>query len=223
MAYYLATDTELTETANALRLKLGNNNSIEWEADYGYANIINELNSGFAAIGVDYPEGSICTCTNGTITLTARDTSGKMIFGIPNVGSWTVSCTDGIDTSSKIVTINNFGDVVTITLLYIYPTLNDNSWTTISKIAQTGNGDTYWDIGDMKEIVLNGNIGDYLTLNNYITNVFILDFNYPLNKIIPDNNIIFGGFKTIDISTAIVDVCLCDSQFGVQRGSSASV
>ncbi len=50
----------------------------------------------YAAISVTYPEGSVCTCTDGVKTLTAKDTSGKYIFLLPGAGAWTVSCTDGI-------------------------------------------------------------------------------------------------------------------------------
>ena len=44
----------------------------------------------YAVIGVTYPSGSVCTCTSGTLTLTAKDTSGKAMFIIPSAGTWTV-------------------------------------------------------------------------------------------------------------------------------------
>ena len=40
----------------------------------------------YAVIGVTYPSGATCTCTNGSKTLTAKDTSGKAIFVIPSGG-----------------------------------------------------------------------------------------------------------------------------------------
>ena len=60
-------------------------------------------------------------------------------------------------------------------------------------------------------MVLNGNIGSYLTLNNTTLYVFILDFNHPINKTTADNNIIWGGFKTA--LTGGKDVALCDSGY----------
>ena len=170
----------------------------------------------YAAISVIYPEGSTCTATNGTSTLTASDTSGEYIFGIPEPASipevWTISCTNGTDTDSKTVTITEYGQVETITLKYISITLNDNSWETISEVSKAGTGNLYWDIGDCKEITLNGKIGDYLTLSNVTLCVFILDFNHPINKNTADNNIIWGGFKTA--LTGGTDVALCDSGYG---------
>lgn len=72
----------------------------------------------FAVIAVTYPEGSVCTCTNGTKTLKARDTSGKALFNVP-LGEWTVSCTDGAETASKTVSITTEGQSESITLSYL--------------------------------------------------------------------------------------------------------
>lgn len=55
----------------------------------------------FAAIGVTYPEGSICTCTKGDKVLTAKNTSGKWVFAIPETGEWTVKATLG-DNSAEV-------------------------------------------------------------------------------------------------------------------------
>lgn len=71
----------------------------------------------FSIITVSYPEGSVCTCTNGTKTLKAKDTSGKALFNVP-VGEWTVSCTNGTDTASQAVSITADGQSVSIELSY---------------------------------------------------------------------------------------------------------
>ena len=72
----------------------------------------------YAAIGVTYPSGSVCTCTNGTLTLTAKDTSGKAIFVIPTAGTWTVKAVKGSQSKSKAVSITAEGQVETVTLTY---------------------------------------------------------------------------------------------------------
>ena len=172
--------------------------------------------SSFAAIQVTYPAGSVCTCSNGTKTMTAKTTTGKYTFFIPKVtlpSTWTLSCSQGTDSDSQTATITAEGDLLTVILAYYKVPLNVNNWATISRAAQLGIGDTYWDIGDCKEIVLNGQIGNYLTLSNFTTYVYILDFNHPINKTIADNNIIFGGFKT-SLAANAQDICLCDSEYG---------
>lgn len=72
----------------------------------------------YAIIAVTYPEGSTCTCSNGTKTLKARDTSGKALFNV-TVGEWTVSCTDGSETASETVSIAAGGQVKAVELSYV--------------------------------------------------------------------------------------------------------
>ena len=72
----------------------------------------------FSIIAVTYPAGSTCTCSDGTTTLTARDTSGTALFNVPSAGTWTVSCTDGTNTKSKSVEITNDGQIVSVILFY---------------------------------------------------------------------------------------------------------
>lgn len=72
----------------------------------------------FAVIGVTYPEGSTCTCTDGTKTLTAKGTSGRAIFNIPYAGTWTVTCTNGDDTTSQAVSITAEGQNESVALSF---------------------------------------------------------------------------------------------------------
>lgn len=72
----------------------------------------------YAAIGVTYPSGATCTCTNGSKTLTAKDTTGKALFVIPSAGTWTVKAVKGSKSKSKAVSITAEGQVATVTLTY---------------------------------------------------------------------------------------------------------
>ena len=72
----------------------------------------------YAVIGVTYPSGSVCTCTNGTLTLTAKDTSGKALFVVPSAGIWTVKAVNGNKSKSKAVSITAEGQVETVTLMF---------------------------------------------------------------------------------------------------------
>lgn len=73
----------------------------------------------FSVIGVTYPAGSVCTCAKGTKTYKAKNTSGLALFAVPEVGDWTVSCTDGTQTASKTVTISAEGEAVNVALTYV--------------------------------------------------------------------------------------------------------
>lgn len=71
-----------------------------------------------ATISVTYPDGSTCTATDGTTTLTAPDTTGSWACIVPNAGTWTVSCTDGTKTQSSTVSISTDGEAKSVTLGY---------------------------------------------------------------------------------------------------------
>lgn len=76
----------------------------------------------WAYIGVTYPAGSVCTATNGTLTLTADGTSGVYVFSIPEPSitpeTWTVSCTDGTKNKSATVSISYQYQVEVVALTY---------------------------------------------------------------------------------------------------------
>lgn len=72
-----------------------------------------------ATINITYPAGSTCTCSDGTTTLSAPDTSGTWVCTVPNAGTWTVSSTDGDKSKSTNVVITTDGQTESVTLLYI--------------------------------------------------------------------------------------------------------
>lgn len=71
-----------------------------------------------ATINITYPAGSTCTCTDGVTTLTAPDTSGTWACIVPNTGTWTISCTNGEDSTSKAVAITADGQTENVALSY---------------------------------------------------------------------------------------------------------
>ena len=71
-----------------------------------------------ATIDITYPAGSTCTCSDGTTTLSAPDTSGTWACIVPNAGTWTVTSTSGTETDSKAVTITTDGQSVSVALSY---------------------------------------------------------------------------------------------------------
>ena len=73
---------------------------------------------GYAVIGVEYPAGSSVTCLKGDKSLKAKSGDGRAFFGVPEAGTWTVTCTDGTDTASEAVTITAEGQVEKISLSY---------------------------------------------------------------------------------------------------------
>lgn len=78
-----------------------------------------------ATINITYPAGSTCTCSDGTTTLSAPDTSGTWTCTVPNAGKWTVTSTDGDKSKSGDALITTDGQTESITLLYITHLFNN--------------------------------------------------------------------------------------------------
>lgn len=101
--------------------------------------------------------------------------------------------------------------------LVVSRVLNDNDWSTISKVSDAGQGANFWSVGDRKAVTLNGKVGA-LTLSNYTAYAFILGFNH--NSGYEGNNRIHFQFAKTAL-TAGKDVAFVDSSYG-SRGTSAA-
>lgn len=165
--------------------------------------------------------------TTDTITVTrAGDGTIKAVSSAPSVAS--VSVSNGVVTvtakakGTATITVSvaagtnytapsNKTCAVEVTL----PTnvLNDNSWATIREVSSAGLGANYWAVGDVKEIKINGKVGN-TTFSNLAVNTFILGFNHNSAK--EGANKIHFQIGKIG-STA---VGLCDSQYNNTTSSS---
>ena len=120
------------------------------------------------------------------------------------------SITDGnnLSLSKNSVTIsyteNEITKSVTTNIVVASKTLNENSWDVISKVASAGKGKEFWSVGDTKNVILNGNVGDYLTLENLSIDVFIIGFDHNAS-VEGDNRIHFQFGKMNGETVAIVD------------------
>lgn len=136
-----------------------------------------DLSSFNARIEVSYPTGSTCICTDGDLTLTADNQDGSFIFNIPRAGTWNVVAYTAVSSASSSVDIQVNGQYVNLDLSFVYTSLDENTWETISAISSYGEASSYWSIGDTKSIVLNGSMGT-LSLSNFAINVFIIGFDH---------------------------------------------
>lgn len=91
--------------------------------------------SAFAAsIAVTYPEGSTCTCSDGTTTLTAPDTSGSYTFSVPNTGSWEIQAVYESETLTDTVVITENGQSESVAVaLVLFSTTQPYSGTFYGK------------------------------------------------------------------------------------------
>ena len=92
-------------------------------------------------------------------------------------------------------------------------TLKDNDWATIKAVSDAGTGRNYWAIGDVKNIKIDGKVGDY-TFSNLSVDVFILGFDHNSEK---------EGTHKIHFQIGKIGttpVALCDSYYNSSSTSS---
>lgn len=105
-----------------------------------------------ASIVVTYPAGSTLTCTLGSRVMTAKDTSGKWVFGLPSTGTWVVAATNGDKTKSQTVEITTEGQVESVTLSYEIYLFNKGKVSGID-----------WEVVELKEGYASASIGTAIT------------------------------------------------------------
>ena len=96
-------------------------------------------------------------------------------------------------------------------------TLNDYTWDEISEISSSGEAASMFKVGDCKEIVLNGTVGE-LTFNDYHTYAFIIGFNHNSSRE-GSGRVHFQLAKTA--LSGGTDICFADGQY-LKTGSSAA-
>lgn len=97
-------------------------------------------------------------------------------------------------------------------------TLNSNSWDTISKTAAAGQAQNYWAVGDTKQIIINGMVGN-TNFDSFPVWVFILGFNH--NSSIEGNNTIHFQIGK-DAQKDGKQLCLVDANYGKQVNTSGN-
>lgn len=184
----------------------------------GLAAAVNTIQTGIAPqLVVTVSAGATVTATNGSKTIRGTsDSTGVCTLIVPEAGTWSVSATlDGKTSDTKAVTIT---DSYAVSLNFVYPTLNKNTWETIKDISDAGQGANYWSVGDRKAVTLNGTVG-HLTLSNYTTYAFIIGFNHNAS-LEGENRIHFQLAKTA--LSGGTDVALCDSKYAPDNGWSSA-
>ena len=205
---YLTNTADLTAVANAIREKGGTSEQLA--CPNGFVTAIQAIQTGVPLqIAVATNAGATVTATKGNKTVSGTaDTNGHCTLTVDEAGTWTVTAATAstTKTSDVVVGINN------VDLSLVDSVLNNNSWATIKKVSDAGQGENYWSIGDRKEVTLNGTVG-HLTLSNYKTYAFIIGFNH--NASVEGTNRIHFQLAKTALSGG-KDVALCDNQYNAQ-------
>ena len=205
MAEYLTNTAELTAVANAIREKGGTSEQLA--CPDGFVAAIQAIQTGVPLqITVATNAGATVTATKGSKTVSGTaDTSGHCTLTVDEAGTWTVTAATASTTKTSDVVVG----ISNVDLLPVDSVLNNNSWATIKKVSDAGQGANYWSIGDRKAVTLNGTVG-HLSLSNYTTYAFIIGFNHNA-RVEGSNRIHFQLAKTA--LSGGKDVCLCDNSY----------
>lgn len=103
----------------------------------------------------------------------------------------------------------------------VWPTyssvLDENTWEQISEASSSGVAENIWEVGDRKQVTLNGTVGS-LSLSNFSTYAFIIGFNHNSHRE-GTGRIHFQLAKTA--LSGGTDICFTDGQYP-NTGSSAA-
>ena len=166
----------------------------------------------FCTLTVTVDAGSQVQAQNGSTTLT-KTSNGTALFYLPNTGTWTVTASlSGQQASDSIECAAYQG--YNLTLSYISATLGDNDWATIREVSEAGQADNWWDVGDGKQVTLNGTVG-ILNLSALAVMAYIVGFNHNASR--EGDNL--THFKLGKINNA--QIAFCDSQYNNNGSSTA--
>ena len=196
MAEYLITMKEYNEASN--------------NYDILYPNTVKENikdleNLGGARIDVAIVGGAAGQVVNlsGAKTATAvTNTTGVAIFDNLQYGEYLVSINISGTTKTQNITIDAL-KIYEISFSVPSATLNDNPWNIISEISASGEASNYWNVGDVKTIIINGQVGN-TTFSNLSIDAYILgiDHNAPVEG---NNRIHFCIGKANNKTVGLVD------------------
>ena len=205
MAEYLTNTAELTAVANAIREKGGTSEQLA--CPDGFVAAIQAIQTGVPLqIAVATNAGATVTATKGSKTVSGTaDTSGHCTLTVDEAGTWTVTVATASTTKTSDVVVG----ISNVDLPLVDSVLNNNSWETIKKVSDAGQGENYWSVGDRKAVTLNGTVGK-LSLSNVTIYAFIIGFNHNAS-VEGANRIHFQLAKTA--LSGGTDVALCDSNY----------
>ena len=95
--------------------------------------------------------------------------------------------------------------------IYI-PTFNEASWSYIKSATVSGKASSYWKVGDRKEVVLNGAVGNGKTFSNTTTYCYILGFDHNASIESNGEHTIHIGFGAESL-TGDKYIAYCDSKY----------
>ena len=151
MAEYLINATDLTKVASAIREKGGTSASLVYPG--GFVSAIQAIQTGAPLqIIVTTSAGATVTATKGSKTVSGTaDTSGNCTLTVDEIGTWTVTATEGSTTKTADIVVGT----VNVDMIMIDPVFGNNSWAAIIKACQEKQVPDTWNVGNSCNMTIN--------------------------------------------------------------------
>lgn len=149
---YLATDTDLTAVANAIRTK--GKTSAQLVFPGGFVSAVQAIQTGVTPkLVVTTSAGASVTATKGSTTVSGTaGTDGLCTLALPEAGEWSVTVTLNGNSRTQSILIGT----QSLYLPAFATTFADNDWADIISACQSGNVPSTWAVGDSKAMTING-------------------------------------------------------------------
>lgn len=161
--------------------------TVNWKINKAAGSL--SVNPTTVTLDMEHPTAQITVTRAGTGAITAQSNNTGIVTTSVSGNVITVhnvNQTSGDTTITvKVAADNNYNapadKTVTVNAKFVSNTLNENDWSVIKTVSDSGQGDNYWDIGDTKTIVINGKVGNF-TFNNLSIDAFIIGFNHNSSR-----------------------------------------
>ena len=149
---YLATDTDLTAVANAIRTKGGTSAQLVFPD--GFVSAVQAIKTGASIqLVVTTSAGAAVTAAKGGKTVTGTaGTDGTCTFTLDDTGEYTITVAKSGITRTETIQIGT----VSIYVPLYDPVLANNSWAQIAEACRAGTIPETWTVGSSKSMTING-------------------------------------------------------------------
>ncbi|NBJ87940.1 DUF6273 domain-containing protein [Acutalibacter sp. 1XD8-36] len=158
-----------------------------------------------AIIGVTRPGDGVITATSSNAAVATATVNGERItVQAKTKGSATI--TINVSEGTNYTAPESKQVPVTVTLPTT--TMADNGWDVIADVGAAGNAANFWSVGDSKDVVINGKVGNF-TFSSLTVKAFIIGINHNSTREGNGVHFLLGKIGTAEIA-------LCDGKHGNQ-------
>jgi hypothetical protein len=128
-------------------------------------------------VTVTRPGDGVITAVSSNTNVVTVSVSGDTVTltGVTSVSTGNATVTVSVGEGTNYLAPAS--KTITVTVDFVLRNLNDAPWSQIQEVVRAGKASNYWDIGDRKEVTLNGTIRGR-TLSNYKWYCYVIDLDH---------------------------------------------